>query len=157
MKSVVWKPQKHIKSGFWFLCIKWCRSKKTGFLGNLFQLNFDWVKSRFQKNKNQNLIQNQQTINLSIIRLSQTNMNLGFCLKVMLLLQWKTMTRTAAKGRNRQVLRDIGNVVRRNHPKNIDPAKINHPRTRSQHAPLVEVTHLKVCSFLCRSDNNCSC
>ncbi|KAF3600868.1 hypothetical protein F2Q69_00032722 [Brassica cretica] len=35
--------------------------------------------------------------------------------------------KNAAKGRNRQVLRDIGNVVRRNHPKNIDPAKINHP------------------------------
>ena len=57
----------------------------------------------------------------------------------------------AAKGRNRQVLRDIGNVVRRNHPKNIDPAKINHPRTRSQHAPLVEVTHLKVCVDLLNS------
>ena len=65
--------------------------------------------------------------------------------------------KNAAKGRNRQVLRDIGNVVRRNHPKNNDPAKTNHPRTRSQHAPLVEVTHLKVCSFLCRSDNNSSC
>ncbi|KAF8070833.1 hypothetical protein N665_1130s0010 [Sinapis alba] len=46
--------------------------------------------------------------------------------------------KNAGKGRNRQVLRDIGNVVRRNHPKN-DPAKINHPRTRSQHAPLVEL------------------
>ncbi|KAJ4914136.1 Cyclin-B1-1 [Raphanus sativus] len=43
------------------------------------------------------------------------------------------------KGRNRQVLRDIGNVVRRNHPKNNDPAKVNHPRTRSQRAPLVEL------------------
>lgn len=52
------------------------------------------------------------------------------------------------KGRNRQVLRDIGNVVRRNHPKNNDPAKVNHPRTRSQRAPLVEVVNLKVCSFL---------
>ncbi|KAH0892952.1 hypothetical protein HID58_055381 [Brassica napus] len=29
----------------------------------------------------------------------------------------------AGKGRNLQVLRDIGNVVRRNHPKNNDPAK----------------------------------
>ncbi|KAJ0252362.1 Cyclin-B1-1 [Hirschfeldia incana] len=45
----------------------------------------------------------------------------------------------AGKGRNRQVLRDIGNVVRRNHPKNNDQAKINHPRTRSQRAPLVEL------------------
>ena len=29
----------------------------------------------------------------------------------------------AGKGRNLQFLRDIGNVVRRNHPKNNDPAK----------------------------------
>ncbi|KAH0867191.1 hypothetical protein HID58_074213, partial [Brassica napus] len=29
----------------------------------------------------------------------------------------------AGKGRNLQVLRDIGNVVRQNHPKNNDPAK----------------------------------
>ncbi|XP_010446653.1 PREDICTED: cyclin-B1-1 [Camelina sativa] len=37
-----------------------------------------------------------------------------------------------AKGRNRQVLGDIGNVVRGNYPKN-EPAKVNHrPRTRSQ-------------------------
>lgn len=43
----------------------------------------------------------------------------------------------AVKGRNRQDLRDIRNV-RRNHPKN-DPVKINHPRTRSQHAPLIEL------------------
>ncbi|CAH2076221.1 unnamed protein product [Thlaspi arvense] len=49
------------------------------------------------------------------------------------------------KGRNRQVLGDIGNVVRGNYPKN-EPAKINRPRTRSQHAPLVEV-NLKVSSF----------
>ncbi|ESQ53333.1 hypothetical protein EUTSA_v10025317mg [Eutrema salsugineum] len=42
------------------------------------------------------------------------------------------------KGRNRQVLRDIGNVVRGNYPKN-EPAKINRPRTRSQHVPLVEL------------------
>lgn len=53
--------------------------------------------------------------------------------------------KNAGKGRNRRVLRDIGNVVRENYPKN-DPAKINRPRTRSQHAPLVEV-NLKVCSF----------
>ncbi|KAL0726175.1 hypothetical protein Bca4012_022268 [Brassica carinata] len=48
--------------------------------------------------------------------------------------------KNGGKGRNRQVLRDIGNVVRRNHPKNNDQAKINHhPRTRSQRAPLVEL------------------
>ncbi|XP_010432056.1 PREDICTED: cyclin-B1-1-like [Camelina sativa] len=40
--------------------------------------------------------------------------------------------KNVAKGRNRQVLGDIGNVVRGNYPKN-KPAKVNHrPRTRSQ-------------------------
>lgn len=53
--------------------------------------------------------------------------------------------KNVGKGRNRQALGDIGNVARGNYSKN-EPSKINRPRTRSQHVPLVEV-NLKVCSF----------
>ncbi|CAH8354882.1 unnamed protein product [Eruca vesicaria subsp. sativa] len=45
------------------------------------------------------------------------------------------------KRRTRQVLEDIGNVVRRNHPKN---DKANFPRTFSQHAPLVQLVVKRV-------------
>ncbi|WZZ47500.1 hypothetical protein YC2023_043759 [Brassica napus] len=51
--------------------------------------------------------------------------------------------KNAGEGRNRQVLEDIGNVFRRNHPKN-DTAKINLPRTCSQHAPLVQLVVKRV-------------
>ncbi|CAE6154262.1 unnamed protein product [Arabidopsis arenosa] len=52
--------------------------------------------------------------------------------------------KNVAKGRNRQVLGDIGNVVRGNYPKNNEPAKINHrPRTRSQNATLLVEDNLK--------------
>lgn len=55
--------------------------------------------------------------------------------------------KNVVKGRNRQVLGDIGNVVRENYPKN-EPAKINHrPRTRSQNSTLLVEENLKVCSF----------
>ncbi|EOA16687.1 hypothetical protein CARUB_v10004879mg [Capsella rubella] len=51
--------------------------------------------------------------------------------------------KNVAKGRNRQVLGDIGNVVRGNYPKN-EPAKVNHrPRTRSQHPALLVDENLK--------------
>ncbi|KAJ4917293.1 Uncharacterized protein Rs2_02843 [Raphanus sativus] len=56
----------------------------------------------------------------------------------------------AGKRRNLQVLRDIGNVVRRNHTKNNDPAKINHPRTLSRHVPLVELVKHVVRNQRCR-------
>ncbi|CAN6989003.1 unnamed protein product [Brassica oleracea var. botrytis] len=51
--------------------------------------------------------------------------------------------KNTGEGRNRQVLEDIGNVFRRNHPKN-DTAKINLPRTCSQHAPLVQLVVKRV-------------
>ncbi|KAH0936389.1 hypothetical protein HID58_013506 [Brassica napus] len=51
--------------------------------------------------------------------------------------------KNAGEGRNRQVFEDIDNVFRRNHPKN-DTAKINLPRTCSQHAPLVKLVVKRV-------------
>lgn len=55
--------------------------------------------------------------------------------------------KNVAKGRSRQVLGDIGNVVRGNYPKN-EPAKIHHrPHTRSQNPSLLVEENLKVCSF----------
>lgn len=56
--------------------------------------------------------------------------------------------KNVGKGRNRQALGDIGNVVRGNYPKN-EPAKINRPRTRSQNAPLVEVNLKSLFLFPC--------
>ncbi|KFK30368.1 hypothetical protein AALP_AA7G252100 [Arabis alpina] len=46
--------------------------------------------------------------------------------------------KNVGKGRNRQVLGDIGNVVRGNYAKN-EAGKINRPRTRSQQVEIVKV------------------